>query len=249
MTRLLRITLLSLLIIAGLLAALIYSLTWRPADKETLPVSCVAPRAPTLLPGQALKVMTWNVQYLAGKNYVFWYDTPDGSGPDDRPTVEDMAFSLDEVARVIRDEQPDILLLQEVDEGAKPSHYQDQLALLQERLVDLYPCSAQAFDWKADFVPSLHIFGSVGRKLATLSRYQIEHAERLQLPTADANFVSRQFQPKPALLLTYLPLSDGGQLAVLNTRLDGGAADGAATPALRRRRRHSAAPAHRRRSR
>lgn len=223
MTRLLRITLLSLLIITGLLAALIYSLTWRPADKETLPVSCVAPRAPTLLPGQALKVMTWNVQYLAGKNYVFWYDTPDGSGPDDRPTVEDMAFSLDEVARVIRDEQPDILLLQEVDEGAKPSHYQDQLALLQERLVDLYPCSAQAFDWKADFVPSLHIFGSVGRKLATLSRYQIEHAERLQLPAAETNFISRQFQPKPALLLTYLPLSDGGQLAVLNTRLDGGA--------------------------
>lgn len=63
MTRLLRITLLGLLIIAGLLATLIYSLTWRPEAKETLPVSCVAPRAPTLLPGQALKVMTWNVQY------------------------------------------------------------------------------------------------------------------------------------------------------------------------------------------
>lgn len=221
MTRLLRITLLGLLIIAGLLATLIYSLTWRPEAKETLPVSCVAPRAPTLLPGQALKVMTWNVQYLAGKNYVFWYDTADGSGPDERPTVEDMAASLDEVARVIRDEQPDLLLLQEVDENAKPSHYQDQLALLQERLVDLYPCSAQAFDWKADFVPDWLLFGSVGRKLATLSRYQIEHAERLQLPAAPANFISRQFQPKPALLLTYLPLSDGGQLAVLNTRLDG----------------------------
>ncbi|MDP2147092.1 MAG: endonuclease/exonuclease/phosphatase family protein, partial [Pseudomonas sp.] len=178
MTRLLRKTLVGLLILAGLLTALIYSLTWRPADKQTLPVSCVAPRAPTLLPGQALKVMTWNVQYLAGKNYVFWYDTPDGSGPDERPTPEDMASSLDEVARVIRDEQPDVLLLQELDEGAKPSHYQDQLALLQERLVDLYPCSVEAFDWKADFVPDRHIFGSVGRKLVTLSRYQIEHAER-----------------------------------------------------------------------
>ena len=221
MTRLLRITLLGLLIAAGLLACLIYSLTWRPEPKQTLPVSCVAPRAPTLLPGQALKVMTWNVQYLAGKNYVFWYDTADGTGPDERPTVEDMAASLDEVARVIRDEQPDILLLQELDENAKPSHYQDQLALLQERLVDLYPCSSQAFDWKADFVPDWHIFGSVGRKLATLSRYQIEHAERLQLPVSPANFISRQFLPKPALLLTYLPLSDGGQLAVLNTRLDG----------------------------
>jgi hypothetical protein len=56
-----------------------FSLTWRPAAKETLPVSCVAPRAPTLLPGQALKVMTWNVQYLAGKNYVFWNDTADAA--------------------------------------------------------------------------------------------------------------------------------------------------------------------------
>lgn len=35
MTRLLRITLLGLLIIAGLLTAVIYSLTWRPAAKET----------------------------------------------------------------------------------------------------------------------------------------------------------------------------------------------------------------------
>ena len=204
MTRLLRITLLGLLIVAGLLTALIYSLTWRPAAKETLPVSCVAPRAPTLLPGQALKVMTWNVQFLAGKRYVFWHDL--AGGQDQRPTATDLAYNLDEVARVIRDEQPDILLLQELDENAKPSHYQDQLALLQERLVDLYPCSAQAFDWKADFVPDRHIFGSVGRKLATLSRYQIEHAERLQLPEQPGNFVSRQFQPKNALLVSYLAL-------------------------------------------
>jgi endonuclease/exonuclease/phosphatase family metal-dependent hydrolase len=64
-----------------------------------------------------------------------------------------MAFSLDEVARVIRDEQPDMVLLQELDDGAKASDYQNQLKLLQERVADLYPCSAHAFDWKADFVP------------------------------------------------------------------------------------------------
>jgi endonuclease/exonuclease/phosphatase family metal-dependent hydrolase len=131
-----------------------------------------------------------------------------------------MAFSLDEVARVIRDEQPDIVLLQELDDGAKASDYQNQFKLLQERVADLYPCSAHAFDWKADFVPLPHIFGSVGRQLATLSRYQIEHAERLQLPVASANFISRQFTPKNALLATYLPLGGGGQIAVLNTHLD-----------------------------
>lgn len=219
MPRLLRPTLLGLLLVAAVLASLIYSVTWRPDAKEVLALSCPA-TAPVLVPGQALKVMTWNVQYLAGKRYVFWYNLVDDSGPDLRPTREDMAFSLDEVSRVIRDEQPDLVLLQELDENAKASDYQDQLALLQERLVDLYPCSTQAFTWKADLVPDWHILGSVGRKLVTLSRYQIEHAERLQLPVAEANIISRQFQPKPALLVNYLPLNDGGQIIAINTQFD-----------------------------
>ena len=219
MSRLLRNTVVGVLLTAALLACLIYSLTWRPQAREVLPVSCPA-SAPVLVPGQALKVMTWNVQYLAGKRYVFWYNLSDGSGPDTRPNREDMAYSLDQVVRVIRDEKPDLVLLQEVDQNAKASAYQDQLKLLQERLIDLYPCSAQAFTWKADLVPDRHIFGSVGRTLVTLSRFQIEHAERVQLPVAEANIVSRQFQPKPALLVTYLPLNDGGQLVVINTQLD-----------------------------
>ena len=217
MIRPLRYTLLGLLIVIALAGSMVYSLTWRPDAREVLPVSC-STQAPTLAPGQALKVMTWNVQYLAGKRYVFWNDL--AAGTDEAPTADDMAFSLDEVARVIRDEQPDIVLLQELDDGAKASDYQNQLKLLQERVADLYPCSAHAFDWKADFIPDPHIFGSVGRQLATLSRYEIEHAERLQLPVSEVNLISRQFKPKNALLLTYLPLSDGGQMAVLNTHLD-----------------------------
>ena len=216
MTRLLRYTLPSLLIVIGVMT-LIYNLTWRPDAREVVPASCTV-QAPTLVSGQALKVMTWNVQYLAGKRYVFWNDL--AQGDDEKPTQEDMAFSLDEVARVIRDENPDIVVLQELDDNAKTSDYQNQFKLLQERVADLYPCSARAFDWKADFVPQPHIFGSVGRQLVTLSRYQIEHAERLQLPVEPANVISRQFKPKNALLVTYLPLNDGGQMAVLNTHLD-----------------------------
>jgi endonuclease/exonuclease/phosphatase family metal-dependent hydrolase len=218
MTRLLRYTLIGLVAI-GLVCLLIYNLTWHPAAREVLPVSCKG-AAPVLVPGQALKVMTWNIQYLAGKRYIFWYDMADGSGQDERPTPEDIAFNLDEVVRVIRDEQPDVVLLQEVNDGAKNTDYDNQLALLQERVTDLYPCSAQTFYWKADFVPNPHIFGSVGMKLATLSRYEIEHAERIQLPHPSTNLIYRQFQPKRALLVSYLPLRDGGQLAVINTHLD-----------------------------
>lgn len=217
--RLLPVVLLSLLGLLCVLAALVYSLTWRPAPREAAALAC-QPQAPLLQPGQALKVMTWNIQYLAGKGYVFWYDLADGSGPDLRPSSADLAHTLDEVVRVLRDEQPDIVLLQELHKGAKVSDYQDQLALLQERLLDLYPCSTQAYYWKAGFVPHPKILGSVGMQLATLSRYRIERAERLQLPLMPADPISRQFNLKRALLVSYLPLRGGGQLAAINTHLD-----------------------------
>jgi endonuclease/exonuclease/phosphatase family metal-dependent hydrolase len=111
------------------------------------------------------------------------------------------------------------VLLQEVNDGAKNTDYTNQLALLQERVTDLYPCSTEAFYWKSDFVPDRHIYGSVGMKLATLSRYQMDKAERLQLPSPNGNLIGRQFEPKRALLVSDLPLRDGGHLAVVNTHL------------------------------
>lgn len=216
MIRRLRNALLLLLLIFALLWLLADQLGWQPEPREALPVACRGPAAP-LVPGQTLKVMSWNIQYLAGKGYVFWYD--EGQGDDTRPTEQDLAFNLDEVARVIRADNPDIVLLQELDTDAKASAYQDQLALLRERLVDLYPCAVQAYDWKADFVPDWHVFGSAGRGLATLSRYPIKQAERLALPSAPGNALSRLLQPQQAVLASYLPLRDGGHLAVLNTHL------------------------------
>lgn len=236
MMRLLLRLMLVLLILAGLLLILVYQLTWRPAEREQVVPRCTsaAGGAPPLVPGQALKVMTWNIQYLAGKRYVFWYDLADGSGPDERPTPEDIAYNLDEVTRVIRDEQPDVVLLQEVNDEAKNTDYEDQLARLQERVTDLYPCSSQAFYWKADFIPVPHIWGSVGMKLATLSRYRIDSAERLQLPEQNGNFISRRFQPRQAMLVSYLPLRDGTRLAMINTHLARGAHAGAQLKSVER---------------
>ena len=105
----LRLLLLIALPLLAVLFALVYALTWRPLPHEEVAVSCSG-QAAQLQPGQALKVMTWNVQYLAGKRYVFWYDLPGGDGPDERPSSEDLALTLDEVVRVLRDEQPDVVL-------------------------------------------------------------------------------------------------------------------------------------------
>jgi len=220
MIRLLRNTVLSLLLLAALVWCAVHLLTWRPEPREAATLTCRA-ESPVLVPGQALKVMTWNIQSLAGKRQAFAYTIDGGtSGNDTRPTAQDLAYNLDEVARIIRDEAPDLVLLQEVDDGARATDGQDQLALLQERVVDLYPCTAQAFDWKADFVPLPPVFGSVGRKLATLSKYRITQAVRLQLAQRPGQWPITAFEPRRAVLSSYLALRDGGQLAVLNTHLD-----------------------------
>lgn len=218
LSRPLRLLLLALLALPGILL-LFHALSWRPAPREAAPLVCSG-QVPQLQPGQALKVMTWNVQYLAGKGYVFWYDLPGGDGPDDRPSAADLAITLDEVVRVLRDEQPDLVLLQELHDGARASDHQDQLALLQARLVDLYPCASQAFYWKARFVPHPRILGSVGMKLATLSRFQIARAERLQLPQLPSDPWQRPFQLKRALLVSHLPIRGGGELVAINTHFD-----------------------------
>lgn len=210
LARPLRLTLLSLLLLAGGLAAVVFSLSWQPPARQEIAVSCQA-QAVTLQPGQALKVLTWNLRALAGQP----------------PLTEDSAAqrsaSLDAAVNVLRDEQADILLLQELHDGAAASDYQDQLALLQERLGDLYPCSTQAFYWKAAFVPQQ--LGSVGSKLVILSRYQILGAERLQLPRRPGNPLSRSVRPQRALLLGHLPIRGGGTLTLLNTQLDAPAED------------------------
>lgn len=215
----LRRLLLCLLVVGVGLAALAYVLTWHPAPREALPVACSAD-TPPLRQGQAVKVMTWNLQALAGTRLTFAHDLTDRDDATHHLTPADLAYSLDEAARVIRDEQADVVLLQELQDGARASAYQDQATLLAERLADLYPCSTRAFYWKAAFVPDPAVLGSVGTQLVMLSRVRLDAAERLQLPEAGG-----LFGPKAALLLGHVGVQGGGRLALLTTHLDDGQGD------------------------
>jgi endonuclease/exonuclease/phosphatase family metal-dependent hydrolase len=201
------------------LAAVAWLTTYHPDEIEAVPVTC-AQDAPLLAPGQTLKVLSWNVQYLAGKGHVFFYDVMGGEGPDDRPTRESIEATLKEVARVIRDEDPDVVLLQELDVGASRTDYEDQVARLLAELPADYRCHASAYYWKASFVPHPRIMGAVGMKLAVLSKYRLGRAVRYQLPEQPNDVVTRLFSFKRAILEAGLPIEGGGELVVLDTHLD-----------------------------
>lgn len=201
------------------LAAAIRLTTFHPPAEATESVTC-PDDAPRLEAGQSLDVMSWNVQYMAGKDYVFWYDLLDESGPDERPSRQAITATFDEVARVIADEDPDVILLQEVDDGAARTDGEDQLARLLEQVSDDYACHASAFYWKAAFVPHPSIMGSVGMKLSTVSRYRIDDATRYQLAQMPNDLLTRQFDIRRAILEARLPVAGGSDLVLLNTHFD-----------------------------
>jgi endonuclease/exonuclease/phosphatase family metal-dependent hydrolase len=202
-----------------LLVALVWAITFHPRDGQFETIFCDA-NAPTLKPGQTLKVLSWNVQFMAGKGYLFFFEMPNDAGPDERPSPADIARTTDEVARVIKEEDPDIVLLQEVDEGAKRTDYADQLRVLLSKLSPAYRCHTSTFYWKARFVPHRRIMGSVGMKLSTISKYRVTASIRHTLTTVPHNLLVGQFHPKRAILETRLPVEGGKDLVVLNLHLD-----------------------------
>lgn len=207
-----------LLVIVLALAGFLRFGNYHPKPVETATVSCPE-NAPMLESGQNVKMLTWNVQTMSSKNYVFWSDLPNNDGPDDKPSQEDITVTFEETVRVIRAENPDIILIQEIDDGAEHTYNEDQMARLTEMLPE-YPCYTSVFDWKSAFVPHPRIMGSVGWKVAILSKYQISEAERIQLSTAEKSFLENQFKIQPAILKATMPTSDGGQFAALTLHLD-----------------------------
>jgi endonuclease/exonuclease/phosphatase family metal-dependent hydrolase len=185
---------------------------WPDAGAQTAHNSAAKPAT--------LTVMSFNVQYMAGKNYVFFYDVE--GGPDTRPSLGDVEITLDRVAKVIAAENPDVVMLQEInDEHDSRSHFVNQVTALQQRLGELaYPCQASAHYWQAGLVLHPKVLGAVSMKLVTLSRYPLTEARRYQLPLMANDPLTQRFYFQRALLEAWIATESGTPIALLNTHFD-----------------------------
>src|ERR1700723_2047890 len=90
-------------------------LIWRCLNYHPPAIEPVEPRnietAPYLLPGQRIRVVTFNVQFLAGTGYHFFYD----GGPDTLVARRDIELTARKVGEFIAKCQAALVLLQEVD--------------------------------------------------------------------------------------------------------------------------------------
>ncbi|MCH1912041.1 endonuclease/exonuclease/phosphatase family protein [Leptospira noguchii] len=206
-------------ILFGSLLILIYVITYHPDQAESAEIVCNE-NAPILKENSKIKVLVWNVQYLAGKKRIFWYDLPKGDGPDTGPSREEIEETLKKITDYIRSEDPDVILFQELHDGAENTFREDQLERILSKISSAYVCRSEAFYWKSTFVPHPKILGSVGMKLATVSKYKISDGIRHSLPLMPADPISTQFNLKRAILQNDLPIEGGDKFTVLNTHLD-----------------------------
>ena len=197
------------------LTCLVHFSTYHPHNDESVPFSSTTTKNES---SSTIKILSWNVQYMASKNYVFFYDILDGSGKDTMPSEKDVAETLDKVAAVINQEKPDIVLLQEMDDNARRTGYMNQREELLKRLSEHYNY-AEAWYWRAAFVPHPKIMGRVGMKLVTLSKFPIREAVRYQLPVMRDDLLTKQFNFKRAVLSVTVE-TEKSSLTVMNTHLD-----------------------------
>lgn len=220
MKRFLRYSVYTLLTLIIAFASFTYFGNYQPAEIEEMDIYCEQ-EMPILSPKKSIKILSWNVQYMAGKNYVFFYDKLDGSGKDARPSSTDIAITFDEVARIIKDENPDIILLQELDEGSKRTDYENQVKILKDKISKEYGCYTSAFYHKSTFVPHPMILGSVGLKMATYSKFKITKSIRHQLEKIPTNIIMQQFNLKRAVLEVHFPVEgEKKPFIAFNTHLD-----------------------------
>lgn len=208
--------------LVGLLATLlvvfsawVYFSAYHPGDVEQEVVHSPA-QAPTLQAGQAVKILSWNVQFMAGNsNNHFFYD----DGTDPWPDADTVSRVTRQLAQFIAEQDPDIVLLQEVDDLAKRTHMRDQTQQLLHYLPQ-YRAYTESFYWKASYLPHPQIRGRVGMKLVVLSKYALNKATRYALPAITSDdIVTRQFNLRRAMQQVHLPVQDGRELVVINTHL------------------------------
>lgn len=160
--------------------------------------------------------MTFNIGYCGlDKDQDFFADG--GRTSRSRNRAQTLA-NLAAIESFLVQEQPDLILLQEVDIRSSRSQQINQLAAIKQKLSRY----GSVFAWNYQIpwvpVPWLRPMGSVYSGLVVLSRYQTARADRVQYP-GQASWPRRLFELDRCLAALRLPAAAGRDLVLINSHL------------------------------
>lgn len=168
----------------------------------------------------SLKILDWNIRYGGGR-IPFFYD---GYGKRYSMTKNEVEDNLSAIAAKIREINPDIVLLQEVDVDSKRSAYVDELQFILDYTQLNYGVYASI--WKADFVPSDGL-GRMNMGNAILSRWPLTDAVRIDLPIrTDQSSLEKYFWFHRNVLKAKTEPEPGLDFYIVNTHSEAFGKDG-----------------------
>jgi len=167
-----------------------------------------------------LRVMNWNVKF-GGARIDFYFDC---LGDRVLMSREEVITNLEGIARKIRQFDPDVLFVQEIDINSKRSAFVDQVQWLLDHTNLNH--GVYASQWRADFVPSDGL-GAIDNGNGILTRWPLTHARRIALPLrSDQDALTRYFYLRRNLLRAQMQMENGTVVALVNVHADAYGQDG-----------------------
>lgn len=202
-----------LVLIVAAYVAYAYLSYHRLADKIDLEVK--NSQSAQLAPATEYQILSFNIGYGAyPQDYSFFMAGGKYSRAYDQETVEK---DLQGIFDIVKNADPDLFLMQEVDVNGDRSFHVNQVAKIRQGFTDYGSVFAQNYDSPYLFYPLLDPIGKAKSGLVTAARYEITDSMRYSLPI-ETNF-NKFFDLDRAFSVSHLPVENGGTLALINTHL------------------------------
>lgn len=145
---------------------------YRPSPEENVTVY-MTDTLPDAKAGQTLSVLSWNIGYGALGNSADFF--MDGGSSVMTAEEDEVRENMKAIKTHLLQEDPDIVLLQEVDQDSRRSHHINEAFDLQS-LFDPSACSTFAGNYRALVPYPVPPLGKIDSGIMTLSKLQIDEA-------------------------------------------------------------------------
>ena len=205
-----------IVVVIVLFFGVLFLAKYNPEDVET--VSQAQTGTKTLSIGDSVKIMTWNTGYASlGETADFFMD---GGSMVKTANADQVEENVDSILEVIKEQDPDVVFLQEVDLNSSRSNHINQYAEYEEALNDEY-VDTFAYNFKVLYIPyPIPNMGQVNSGLATFQKYSLIDSQRIQLYCPFNTFVAA-FNLRRCLMVNRVQIEDSDkELVIINVHLE-----------------------------
>ena len=211
---------LTLVIVVVAYASYVFIAYYRIDDNQKLEV--VNHTTAKIETGKELKAISYNIGFCAyTQDFSFFMDGGSESRAKSEESVNEV---LKGIKALVKKENPDLLLLQEVDENATRSHHVNQRKFFTDNLTQYDTVFATNYDSPYLFYPIFEPHGKSLSGIMTMSKYDITSSTRRQLPVEDS--VMKILDLDRCYSVSRMPTDNGKELVVYTAHLSAYTSDG-----------------------